>query len=427
MIAVLLWRQPRRWWRSWPRRNRLQAWLVMLVLVAVPFDYLYPALKNAPRTVFYQGVLGFVSLWNALLSVSLRFGVRRNALTSLLADAPLTSRRALHVTAYAAGKYLTGALLFFVPFITAALAARPLFAAGLLAGFFCVIALTAAAVMLAALKRGLTYAFLYAALFILTSLAAFFNHFMIPGAALVILPSLLTLIFYNDDTQPDLRLLLPDGSAKKPSAHPWRLTARHPLPGFAAGALYRKERLARQRHKPLVRMQFLLWGIWLTGILIILLRVTPDMREVTLALFYTLWVWATLALRFSSGYNAPDDPDWVESTPIRVSNWFTALFATEAANPLAAGLLMTAALRLTASPVNPVVSVIVMTLAALMLTGMAVFRIMFYDDPRKGARAFHLSTLFMTVLAYNYPLVGVLVSAMLMVFFMYKNYRYLNT
>lgn len=426
MTWRLLIRPPWRWWQSWPLRHKAEALFILLIIVAVPFDRLHPVIGRTTddvlRAWLWRGSFIFLIIWSVASSLAIRFAPGQNTLFRLLADAPLNRREALSVTAHATAAYLWTLPVLYLVLIGAACLARPLLTWPVVVLTFSTATAVWCALFLIAGRRP-ALLFLSVALLILMLTA--YARFAPDGILFIPFCAVLftwVVIMYRRAPQPDLRLLLPEKAGKKIVGPRYRFTPSRVFPATAIGALYRKERLARQRFLPFVRLRRRFALAWAA-----LLFAGWLLRADLLPIAYTAFIWVYLAFRFNDRYTPAEHPLWITGTPLRLSHWAAVVLGAELPDMIIAAFTAFMVMLPAAVPMEQAAAGIssAFLMSLFILAALMIFRLMFFDRPRWAARAFHLTVIFMAILINGYPLVGTFIALLLLGYFHYQNYRYL--
>jgi hypothetical protein len=198
-------------------------------------------------------------------------------------------------------------------------------------------------------------------------------------------------------------------------------------------------------HKPLFFMFYKeILSVWrnpryrrLKGFTLILFVAGFIFLKVYVNEYVEMWmlIWAAIIIwiHYSSGFNdkyVQPDPQWyIKTLPVKFYQvWISKFLAEFTYLFVILTLFFTALLysSLTWYQIFNLMTVLILFSVFVLLT-MIIFKLMFYDDPRLAGYAFHFTILFITIMSLNDRLVGPIVGILLVVFYLYKSYRYFKT
>ena len=151
-------------------------------------------------------------------------------------------------------------------------------------------------------------------------------------------------------------------------------------------------------------------------------------KEIWLAIISCLLIWLHYSNSFNEKYVVAD-PEWlIRTLPIRFRHLFLAKYLAEIAFVVLLVLTDLLVLQFTATGfvVQLYTLLFILAFAHLVLFTMLNFQIMFYDNTRLAAYAYHFALIFIVIMILNYRLVGPVVAVCLLIFFLYKNVKYFN-
>ncbi len=438
MILALLYRQPRRLWQTLRPRHKLEALFLGLVLLAVPatrahavFGQWLTAGMDSNRLLFLI-LWSFLTLWVLIQWPLFHFLAGRQKVVALTATAPATPRQARQILFYVSLKYQWVLILVFVPLWTALPAHAP--ARGLLLALLATIgaALTWRAVLYLYLQwqpAPWWIPWLMAFILMAAGYYAYFLQWEFGFLALFLLTSALY-VYFRRTMEIDMQAFSSPVRRIPEAAQRYALSQKmkmRPAPRGPLRAWIFKERLARERHRAfrLWRRVMFLW----TAVSFFALAFSA-LAERNLIIFglSLLYVWVYFGAGFNEKYRDPELPWLIQGTPLRLRDWWLARLWVEGGDALWGLLLAVGAWLAGGLPVD-LLYIYTVTLIVLWLIFFAAvvnFQIMFYDNVRMAGYAFHFTMLLLGIMIFNYRLVGPLIALALMLFFSYKNYKYIN-
>ncbi len=202
------------------------------------------------------------------------------------------------------------------------------------------------------------------------------------------------------------------------------------IPRFLPGRLqmlFNKELLTVWRNARFRKLKILTLIVFV--ILLVLLDDRPGMERSSFALLLAvLAVWLHYNHYFNETYMRAEPAWYIFTLPQRLFSMLAAKFLAEFAYIILLLLVLSGYMVLTGWPWTASWQMLLVLLAfsTLVLFTMLNFQLMFFDDPRMAGYAFNFTVVFLLVMVLNYRFVGPLVGAALIIYFVYRNYKYLN-
>ncbi len=438
MILKILYRQPLRLWQTLRRRHKLEALFLALVLFAVPatrahviFGQWLESGLNGRRLLFFL-LWSFLSLWVLIQIPLFHFLAGRQKTIMLTAQAPASPRQARQILFYISLKYQLLSFFIIAPLYTA-FAARDTAGAVLLA----VLTLIGAALSWRGIlylylqRRGGAWGILWGAS--LTVMAggfwAYFRHLEFYYLGLFLFAAALY-AFRHRSTGIDMQIFIAPVQrtpGKTQRYLKWRGNETGPAPRSPLQAWVFKERLARRRTLPFRRWRRATFGGAFFAFYVTAFSSLPEKNLIIFGMA-VLYTWLFLGTGFNEKYRDPESPWLIQSSPLRLRDWWLARLRVEGSDALRGLALIVTAWWIGGLEAG-MIAIYVATLTVLWFIFLAAtinFQIMFYDDVRMAGYAFHLTMLLLGIMILNYHLVGPLIALALMLFFSYKNYKYIN-
>ncbi len=437
-MTTILYRQPLRLWHTLRMRHRLEALFLALVLFTVPatrahavFGHWLETGMSLNRLIFFL-LWSFLALWLLIQFPVFHFLTGRQRLVALAAPTPASPRQARQILFYVSLKYQLALIFIFTPLWAALWGHSPggTLSLGLL--------MPAGAALV---WRSALYLYLrwspkpWWVLWLLTlglmagGFYAYFWHLEIYYLALFLLFTALY-AFGHRSTEIDLQSFpgrthhSPDNSRRY---LPSEGKKKSPVPSSPLQAWIIKERLARRRLRPFRRWR---WAMFLWAAVTLFALSFSSLAEKNLIIFglAVLYLWVYLGAGFNEKYREPESPWLIQSAPLRLRDWWLARLWVEGGDALWGLALVTAAWQVGGleGELLPIYALTLIVLWFIFFSAMVNFQIMFYDNVRMAGYAFHFTMLLLGIMIVNYRLVGPLIALALMLFFSYKNYKYIN-
>lgn len=189
--------------------------------------------------------------------------------------------------------------------------------------------------------------------------------------------------------------------------------------------MFMKEWLSMWRNPRYRRVKYMTVLLYLAGLVFILNAAFED-RTAWMLLLTVLIIWVHYSSAFNDKYVRPD-PDWyIKGVPVRFHQLWLTKFLSEFIYVLFLLIVLWLLLWIHGSGFEQQLQLLGLCFlfAFFVLSTMVTFRLMFYEDPRLAGYAYHFTVLFIVVMSVNYRLVGPLIGIVLMMFYLYKSYRY---
>jgi hypothetical protein len=443
-MLTLLFKQPLNIWRTLELRHKIESLLLFILIYAFIATRLNTLFKTWTTdgassmgiTLLLSHVFIFILTLSALLI--LRWFIPKQRSVNMFISKPLDNRQIIKILSYYSFKYLSVYLILLLPVITALLANFGLYQA--LLSFATTLLVSYSFLLLFFVienkyKAGNYFIFwgaltlfayhgLFAVIYWQTNFLIFFQIIILICALAVIVyffnyyPGFLTIDNFlgykkKEITRPDIvkaRLI------KVAQVFPSRIQA-----------LFEKELFSLWRNRYYIRLKIQSFLIFIIlGILIITTHI--EHKEIWIVIMSCIITWLHYSNNFNEKYVIAD-PEWlIRTLPIRFRHIFIAKYLAEIAFVLL--LLLSDVLLLQFSNASLTVQIynlaFIFIFAHLVLFTMLNFQIMFYENTRLAAYAYHFSLLFIAIMILNYRLVGPVITLGLLIFFFYKNVKYFN-
>ncbi len=436
MILKILYRQPLRLWQTLRPRHKLEALFLATVLFAVPATRAHALFGQwleagmAGRRLLFFLLWSFLSLWVLIQLPVFHFLTGRQRIVMLAAAAPATPRQARQILLYVSLKYQLATVFIFAPTWAALAAHDPPGALLLTALSLAGAALSWRAILYLYLRRlRATWWLLWGAAFALMAggFWAYFLHMPFYYLGLFICGTALY-AFYHRSTETDLQSFGTRPRQRQDASRRYRQEAgKYPAPRGPLQAWIFKERLARRRNRPFRRwrrVMFLTAGASFLGLAL----GSAEERNLIIFGLAVLYIWVYLGAGFNEKYRDPESAWLIQSAPLRLRHWWLARLRVEGGDALWGLALVATAWGIGGLDpgLMPIYAATLIIFWLIFLAAMVNFQIMFYDNVRMAGYAFHLTMLLLGIMILNYRLVGPLIALALMLFFSYKNYKYIN-
>jgi len=443
MLSLLL-KQPLNIWQTLELRHKIEALLLFVLIYAFTATRLNTLFANwvSDGATDIGITLLLSNFFTLLLTISsvllIRWFIPRQKAVNILISRPLDRQQTISVLTFYAFKYLSLYCILLIPVATALFSSFGIYASllSLLTVFSVSYAFLllffqlkntwkkGSAFIISGLLISLAYHGLFATLYWTTSYAYLFQ--------LIVLAASLILIFYlYKFNKTDLHLENFLGYKKKEISRPqisklkdFRIAQLFPT---KIQALFEKEIFCLWRNSYYRKLKIQSYVIFvLLSLLIIIAQI--EHKEIWLAIINCLVIWLHYSNSFNEKYVVAD-PEWfIRSLPIRFRHLFLAKYFAEIAFVVLLVINDVLFLQFTASSllVQSYTLLFILTFAHLVLFTMLNFQIMFYDNTRLAAYAYHFALIFIVIMILNYRLVGPLIAVCLLIFFLYKNVKYFN-
>ena len=443
MLSLLL-KQPLNIWQTLDLRHKIEALLLFVLIYAFMATRLNTLFAN---WISYGatdiGITLLISnLFTLLFTISsillIRWFIPKQKVVNILISKPLDKQQTTNILTYCAFKYLSIYCILLIPVVSALFSNFGFYPA--LLYLSTVFSISYAFLLLFfqlknSYKEGsvfiisgmlvsIIYHGLFATLYWTTNYAHLFQ--------LIVLAASLFLIFYlYKFSKTGLKLENFLGYKKKENSRPkiaktleFRFVQLFPI---RIQALFEKEIYCLWRNSYYRRLKIQSYIIFvLLNLLIITIQI--EHKEIWLAIINCLVIWLHYSNSFNEKYVVPD-PEWlIRTLPIRFRHLFLAKYFAEIAFVVLLLFSDVLFLQFTGNGllVQLYTLLFILAFAHVVLFTMLNFQIMFYDNTRLAAYAYHFALIFIVIMILNYRLVGPVIALGLLMFFLYKNVKYFN-
>lgn len=440
----LLFKQPINIWRTLELRYKIEALLLFILIYAFLATRLYTLFDNwinegASEIGITLLVCNFFTFMLTFSSIFiLRWFIPKQKGVNIFVSKPLNNKQVLKILSYYSFKYLSVYIILFLPVVTALTANFGIYSTLLSIIIVTLISYSflliffrlensykaGRAFIFPGILISLTYHGLFASLYWWTEYVFIFQLFMVVLAAVVIFfvirEKRRILFLDNFFAYKKKEISRPQITAKKA----FRIIDFFPS---KIQALFEKEihSLWRNRYYKKLKIQSFIIFVLLSMLII---TASIEHKEIWLSVLTCLIIWWHYSNNFNEKY-VTSDPQWlIRTLPIRFRHLFLAKYFAEITFVFL--LILSDIILMQFSGVGSLIQfynlAFIFMFAHLVLFTMLNFQIMFYDNTRLAAYAYHFSLLFIVIMILNYRLVGPVIALGLLIFFLYKNVKYFN-
>lgn len=443
-MLKLLFRQPLNIWRTLELRYKLEAILLFILIytyMATRFNSLFEqwSAQGATDIGIVLIISNFFTLtiaFSALLII--RWFFPKQKAVNLFISKPLNNQKTIKILTYYALKYLSTYVILLLPVLTALYVRFGIYPLFLSMCTVLVIGYTSLLILfrIKNLKVSNIRFILYCSLLIVIYHGLFsvvywqmgmvhLFQWLAIGSAVI-----LSWYLYRNNTA---SLLLENFLSYKQSERTKPVLTHRKVSGLIRilpvkiQALLEKEIscLWRNQYYRKLKIRTLIIFIFLN---IFLFISNAEHKEIWLAILTCLTIWGHYSNNFNEKYVIAD-PDWfIRTLPIKFRHLFFAKYLAEISYIAVIMLLDIILLQFAGIDYLNIFYTItfIIIFANLVLYTMLNFQIMFYNNTRLAAYAYHFSLMFMVIMIFNYRLVGPIIALGLSFFFLYKNVKYFN-
>jgi len=443
MLALLI-KQPANIWKSLELRHKIEALLLFVLIyafMATRLNTLFASWLEDGATELGTTLL-VSNLFTLLLTFSsvliLRWFIPKQKGINIFISSPLDNRQVAKILFYYSFKYLSSYLILFLPIITALAVSFGLYPAILSTLIIVLVSYSylmiffrlgnrykaGASFVFYGFLTSLIYHGLFSSIYWWTEYAHIFQIIV-----LILATSLIILL--NKDKRSILLLENFTTYKKKEIINPQ--ISNHKILSIAnvfpdkVQALFEKEIYSLWRNRYYKKLKIQSFSIFIVLSLIVI-NANVEYRGIWLVVVTCFTIWLHYSNNFNEKYMI-SDPEWfIRTLPIRFRHLFFAKYFAEIAFVFL--LILCDVVFLQFSGTSVLIQfynlAFVFVFAHLVLFTMLNFQIMFYDNTRLAAYAYHFSLLFIVIMILNYRLVGPVIALGLLIFFLYKNVKYFN-
>lgn len=442
-MLTILFKQPINFWRTLEIRYKLEL-ITLLVIVFTVFgsklNIIFTGWLEDGAT--YKGLTLLLSnFYSLLISISSLAIItwlipHQKGLRNLL-DQPLNSKNTLKLLFFYTLKYLFLYIVLLIPVLAALLLSLDFWNALAMLFLITVISLFFLSVLFYLrnqsksnayfLITGLSVITLYFALFSLFYwFTAYAIHFQVFSTFLFIIVTIKIYFGKKIHISPDNFIVF---LAKRYHLKSLKKSDTN-LPKIftqTVQALFEKEYFSLWRNVKYKRLKVYTISLYILILAVVIIN-NPEYLEIWITAISCFFIWLHFSSRFNKKYSFAE-PDWfIRTMPIKFRHLFSAKYFNELPILITFILIAFLSISFNTFSLESLISsmLLILIFSHLVLFSMLNFQIMFFDNARMAEYAFHFSVLFFVIMILNYPLVGPILALSLMLFFFYKNVKFLN-